>query len=554
MAVREVISYNKDYITGNINKEKKVKKDAGIKGKVLVQLFDANTNEKVIESYTENIIPDIVFKELFIRFFAGDVMGIDSSYISRLKELFSYIYLTDSTKPESASSEKISGNIIGYAERNSPYSGTDSKKGTINKTETTLEINNGKIRVNFVFDFPTHAANGTFESIYWGDDPDNLDYFYIGPPIVGRGQSGDGKIYARSDDDTRDIYWSVYYFMHGSAAKYTIYTDYNKGYVCFNGAYSSAINSTYFTFPEHLKGYQLIVPFNFNIRGFADWNNSIKLLNDSGEAITSSDISGAFPVLNEIGEIDYIIGWYFSTSDGGTLKVYKWSSVGVLQEFYEITNIATIFLDEYNSEYTVRNVSVEPIFWGGKIELYGYHRRTDDITGEYIYTNKVIRLNIDCTKDSEMSLKPKIGSSLWFASKGMDSSNIERRCYLSSLTARTKNRIYIYYYGTNGGSSFYQVVTPEGNLLKPYKENWGITGDYGVFNIIDTDKWIMYFRDYYSSSSYKAYTFAVYQTATSKPCGAHTKLANPVEKTDANTMKIQYMFEIDLVDYANDVF
>ncbi len=340
--------------------------------------------------------------------------------------------------------------------------------------------------------------------------------------------------------------------MHGHAAKYTIYTDYNKGYVCFDGSYSSAINSTYFAFPEHLKGYQLIVPFNYNIRGFADWDNAIKLLNDSGEPIASSDISGVFPILNEAGEIDYIIGWDINWDNGTSLKIYKWSNVGVLQEFHEINNIAATFKDEYNSNFIVQNVSVEPIYWGGKIELYGYHRRTDEVTGEYIYSNKVIRLNLDCTKDSEMNLKPKIGSSLWFSTKGMDSGNIERRCYLRSLAARTKNRIYLFYEGINGGSDFYQVITPEGNLLKPYKELWGSdNSDYGVCNIIGTDKWIMYYRDYYSGSSY---TFAVYQTATSKPCGAHTKLAKPVEKTDANTMKIQYMFEIDLVDCANDLY
>jgi hypothetical protein len=549
MAKREIVSYNKDFLTGKKYEKRKIKKDTGIKGKVLVELFDAKTNKKVKEAYTENIIPDIVFKELFLRFFAGDVMGIDDSDFGNLESLFSYIYLTDSTKPESASSEKISGNIIGYAHRNTTYSGTDTKRGTINRTETTLEINNGKIRVNFVFDFPTHAANGTFESIYWG--PSSIEEFYQGPAIVGRSQSGDGKIYTRDDDDTQDIYWSIYYFMHGSANKYTIYTDYNKGYVCFNGTYSSAINSSYFNFPEHLKGYQLIVPFNFNIRGFADWNNAIKLLNDSGEPITSSDIDGAFPVLNEVGEIDYIIGWDFSTYDGGYLKIYKWSNVGVLQEFHEISDISTTFLDEYNSNFTVKSVSVEPVFWGSKIELYGYHRRTDDITGEYIYSNKVIRVNIDCTKDSEMELKPQIGSSLWFATKGMDSGNIERKCYLTSLKARTKNRIYLYYYGTNGGSNFYQVITPEGNLLNPYKESFSCSYSYcSYFNIIGTDKWIIYYRKTDSDYCY----FAVYQAVTSKPCGAHTKLANPVEKTDANTMKIQYMFEVDLVDYANDLY
>lgn len=48
--------------------------------------------------------------------------------------------------------------------------------------------------------------------------------------------------------------------------------------------------------------------------------------------------------------------------------------------------------------------------------------------------------------------------------------------------------------------------------------------------------------------------FGIYHLAQSKPCGAHTKLAQPVEKTDANTMKIQYTFEIDLIDFAFDFY
>ena len=58
----------------------------------------------------------------------------------------------------------------------------------------------------------------------------------------------------------------------------------------------------------------------------------------------------------------------------------------------------------------------------------------------------------------------------------------------------------------------------------------------------------------YRSSSNGNYSFGIHYGATSKPCGAHTKLANPVQKTDANTMKIQYMFEIDLINYAEDYY
>ena len=67
-------------------------------------------------------------------------------------------------------------------------------------------------------------------------------------------------------------------------------------------------------------------------------------------------------------------------------------------------------------------------------------------------------------------------------------------------------------------------------------------------NILGTDRWI----SRYMGSSYN-YLF-IQSLLTSKPIGAHTKLAQPVEKTEANTMKVQYMFEIDLINYGEDYF
>ena len=66
MSLRELISYNKDYLTGEIFTEKKNKEYTGIKGKVLIEIFDANTNAKIKEAYTENVIPDIIFKDIFL--------------------------------------------------------------------------------------------------------------------------------------------------------------------------------------------------------------------------------------------------------------------------------------------------------------------------------------------------------------------------------------------------------------------------------------------------------------------------------------------------------
>ena len=132
-----------------------------------------------------------------------------------------------------------------------------------------MEIRNGKVRVNFVFDFPTHAANGTFESIFWSDSFSNLDTAYIGPPVCGRTKtSGTGYLYISSstvNEELRAAYWGISYLMNGSSpAKFTAFIDYHKGFVYFDGN-NSAVNSSYIQFPESLKGHQLILPFDINL-------------------------------------------------------------------------------------------------------------------------------------------------------------------------------------------------------------------------------------------------------------------------------------------------
>lgn len=556
--MREIVSYNKDFLNNTVFKETKLKDDRGIKGKVLIELFDAKTNKKVKEAYTENIIPDLFFKDMFLRHFAGGIMGINNRSQDQFNNSFECIYLTDSTKPESANTEKVTGNIIGYAYRNTEYSGTDTLRGTINKVESKMEIVNGKIRTTFVFDFPTHAANGRFESIYWGAEPSKRERFYIGPPIFGR-SNGDGTIYA-SETLYKEKYWTLTnIFYRGGTSGYfrkaLRFTDYTKGYALLDGTYTSATNSSYIQFPDNLKGHQLYVPIDLSLDYYVDFTKAVKLLNSSGSRFNSNELDDVVPVYKENGEIDYFVGIYINYSPPNYyLKIYKWSNVGVLLSTVGPINLTTTFEDAYNTNFRYVGYTLNPIMTGdGYIEVYGYNSRQDpQNNNEYVYTNRLLRLNLNGNLISELNLKPKIGSSTWFASKGMNSGNVERRCYIGNIIYRTKNRIYLYYSGTQGGTDFYQVITPEGNLVEAYRELFTFedTSASTAYPIIGTDKSV----SMYCYSNNNEVYFGIYHLSLSKPCGAHTKLAQPVEKTDANTMKIQYTFEIDLIDFAYDYY
>lgn len=81
------------------------------------------------------------------------------------------IVLSDSTLPESPSTEwYMPGKTIGYALK-SAYAGTDIMRGTV--SSTPLEARTGYTK--WVFDWPTHAANGTIASVGWVDSQERYE-------------------------------------------------------------------------------------------------------------------------------------------------------------------------------------------------------------------------------------------------------------------------------------------------------------------------------------------------------------------------------------------
>ncbi|MBU5439887.1 hypothetical protein KQI42_17895 [Tissierella sp. MSJ-40] len=552
--LRECISYNKNFINDSIITSKKYKENQGIRGKVFLELFDAKTKKKVEEAYTENLIPDLYFKDTFLRHFVQGIMGAGDSRDCDNYKWFNYIYLTDSDKPENINDQRIMGNIIGFANRDEPYSGNDPIRGTINRNETKFEVTDNKIKINFVFDFPTHAANGRIESIYWAEStPDNIDYFYRGPAIYGR-ENSDSRYSIPSDLNPRRYYAVNRLFGNAKTIKFTSPT---KGWLLVDGKSTSITQSSYLQFPENLKGYWLMIPFDINTNDIAIWSEVVRLLNNDGSALEIDNsnpikkydgLSNISPYIEEDGELVFIGYYTYTVSSNNMMRIYKWSKVGVLLSSVDI-NISQDFKDTaYNVSFTYRAVSSLGMFIDGCIDIVGTTVRMDDQFNEKVYTSRWLRVDSQGNKVQDMNIKPKIGNSTWFETRGMDSGNIERRCYIESIS-RSANRIYLYYTSTQGGTSFYQVINKQGNLLEPYRKNFSINSSYyAYYNILGTDRWI---SRYYGGNSN---SLLIQALLTSKPIGAHTKLAQPVEKTEANTMKIQYMFEIDLINYGENYY
>ncbi|MFR1708865.1 MAG: hypothetical protein ACLSV2_08190 [Clostridium sp.] len=554
----ESIAYNKDLLTGETFINKKDKKQRGIKGKVLLELFNAETKEKIKEAYTENLIPDLFFKDTFLGHFVQGIMGSGGNRRCDNYSWFEYLYLTDSDKPENTNEQRITGNIIGFAHRNTTYSGNDTRKGTINRAESKFEVTDSKIKMNFVFDFPTHAANGKIESIYWAEsDPDNKDCFYPGAAIYGR-ETADSDYSIYNTTNPRR-YWAAYtLFYYATTIKFTSPT---KGWILADSRNTSITQSSYIQFPDSLKGHWLMFPFDINTNDIVLWDKVVKLLNSEGNALNIESnhavrkydgLNHVCPYIQPDGELIFIGYYLYSINSESYMRIYKWTKVGVQLSFVDI-NMSQAFKDKaYNVPFTYRVVSSDGIYLDGCIDIIGYNQRTDSQFNETVYTSRWIRVDSTGNKVQDMNIKPKIGNSTWFGSKGMDSGNVERRCYIYNFY-RSANRIYLYYSSTQGGTSFYQVITPQGNLLEPYKMNFSFPSNYSnyySYNILGTDRWIS--RYSYTNNNYV--NLCIQALLTSRPIGAHTKLAQPVEKTEANTMKVQYMFEVDLINYGEDIY
>src|SRR5690606_36291447 len=95
-----------------------------------------------------------------------------------VNNLFERMTLTDASHPEQPEKDWfIKGNEIGWALTSGTYSGSDNKRGSYNTAEpfTTQE------QVHIVVDFPTHAGNGTFQSIYFTPDHNPQNYGIFRP-------------------------------------------------------------------------------------------------------------------------------------------------------------------------------------------------------------------------------------------------------------------------------------------------------------------------------------------------------------------------------------
>lgn len=195
--IRQSKATKRNFLTGEaieIIKEKPLK---AVRGVHTIELFDALTGKLVERVQSENFISKVMEelqRQAALFAFLTDSINIASgSYIQYSGPLYdlarysvvfqdlnmqwvtnsnfpmSWLVLTDYDGPEDPENEIIMrGRIIGYASRYGTYAGSDTKRGSLNTAESFVEPQH----IHLVYDWPTHAANGTFNSVYWNRSAD----------------------------------------------------------------------------------------------------------------------------------------------------------------------------------------------------------------------------------------------------------------------------------------------------------------------------------------------------------------------------------------------
>lgn len=150
-------------------------KSRGIKGKVKVQLFNAKTGEKTYEDEGENYISRLG-KEIMLRgqkcIIGANTSGWNnasnfatsqsSTYGYNASPYTRYLHLTNDTQLEDENEMRVNEPTLAWVDLTTPYADSAENRGNINEAECKSGIDT----IEWVCDYKTNQANGTFQSIY----------------------------------------------------------------------------------------------------------------------------------------------------------------------------------------------------------------------------------------------------------------------------------------------------------------------------------------------------------------------------------------------------
>lgn len=151
--------------------------DRDMVARVAVELFDARTGKKQDEVRGENYITPMGMAHNRWKVRNDYMMSMPGSANLDTEPVypFSEVWLSGSDRAVDVDSNMAEGEAVAWANK-STYSGADTGRGSPNTTECEADAT----RAKWVFDWPTHAGNGTIRSAGWRPTSDETDFELVG--------------------------------------------------------------------------------------------------------------------------------------------------------------------------------------------------------------------------------------------------------------------------------------------------------------------------------------------------------------------------------------
>ena len=511
-------NYVKDNRRGVITEIVKHKpENVTAKGIATMQLTNVETGEVDYEVRSENIIMDFIGKNAYNYAFFTRMSGLDGGTLYP----FDSIHLTNWNEDEKANTPCFLGVRRGWAHRTDGYVGTDTLRGTINSAETRTYVNNdGKYVMSFVFDWPTHAANGTFNSILWTSSttPNHRD------------------------TSQRGSIWFAPYSINSDIRDYLRHTgfhlsyDEENDYLCM---IANEISTDKVPVTNPYKG--TYSGFRFK-RGTSELIDEVRYMDSDGNPLPLYPRT-ANRMLSD-GRTVY--AYYYGTNSADLRHKYKHYTIEVYNNEGVLTNrthydISTKFKNSDGIDFTNISTIYEH---DGTIRFYGYYKVNDT------YDNVIIRHNIftDTTLETiHINKKLYIPHYVENVNSVRISNTMTGRNIVSFEFTYTKPDLST---ATFGGT--YDVSDIRN--IKFLNEYYGTTVSNGTsttnYEISISGEDFNLFSNSYSSTTYVGVWDGRVWRQSNKwgHPSSHTLLAAPVTKTQSHTMKLTYEIIVDTID------
>lgn len=517
--MREVIKYNKNYLTGEVVHEVVHKKPQLMRNTAKIELRDAATGALIEEAFTENAVTEKYEAKAYQTIYnallnatAGKSIGNRVSANGDVSHMFYNILLTDSDTADLEDEYFAHGNLIAAASVTGSASSTAKKSGTFNAAESFSEITDDYlIHVHRVYDWATNSGNGKIRSIYWPFASINFNNIVESTTDYDFSYStcATGLIRASSNSQT---------FPYGNTTKSVdaIYFDkHGNTYINDEGVYYKCLNQKKFllagqnpifeTTPSFFKkidvgGYYYNVTFKDDNSRTEDYEKimTVHKYDYAGNEIDSWDVDcvSDCPFL-----VDLRNNSQLATTTGSDVFMGYTDSdgwIGIQLYFYSGSSNRYIFPAVNSDDVITSNNSYS------NVKLYGFY---NVITKQWLYT-------LDPSKYASRN-NSSFTSAIFI--RKVDGYNITVGNNYKMKLANGK--VEFRYLWQNTSAAGYGSGTSSSSYTYNYFRRMHSEMNVGI-GISQGNNYIIKLR----------------------PMGAHTRLANAIVKNSMTTMKIQYDF------------